>query len=266
MDNKKIEIRNTLGFVMFEYECEDNTMKKTVENAVKHHVDLSNANLCGADLTNANLTNIKACNATFRDAVLKNAVLDNGILVNTDFVRTDLINTSFRMANVSLGNFISASMQNTVFSYADIYNARFESNITGAVFSNCKGYKHMFEYREGIPMNCPSDGAFIGWKIIMDDYSNIYLVKLQIPEDARRSSSFGRKCRCDKAKVLEIKNMRTGELVSSVVNDSYYKPTRYTCNEMVYPDSFDENRWIECSNGIHFFINKDEALNYGWFF
>ena len=68
MDNKKIEIRNTSGFVIFEYECEGNTMKKTVENAVKHHVDLSNANLCGADLTNANLTNIKAGHATLREA------------------------------------------------------------------------------------------------------------------------------------------------------------------------------------------------------
>lgn len=252
--------------MIFEYECAGNTLKKTVEEAVRNHIVLSNANLCGADLTNANLTGIKACNATFRDAVLKNAVLDNGILLNTDFVRTDLTNASFRMANVSHGNFMSASMHNTIFSYTDIYYTRFETNVTGAVFSNCKGYQHMFEYREGIPMNCPSDGAFIGWKTIMDDHNRMYLVKLQIPEDARRSSSFGRKCRCDKAKVLEIKNMKTGELVNEVINNSYYKSTRYTCNKMVYPDSFDENRWIECSNGIHFFINRDEALNYGWFF
>lgn len=32
--------------------------------------------------------------------------------------------------------------------------------------------------------------------------------------------------------------------------------------KLVFPDSFDENRWKECSHGIHFFIDKDEAINY----
>lgn len=27
-------------------------------------------------------------------------------------------------------------------------------------------------------------------------------------------------------------------------------------------DSFDEDRWNECSHGIHFFINKQEAIDY----
>ena len=30
--------------------------------------------------------------------------------------------------------------------------------------------------------------------------------------------------------------------------------------ETVYPDSFDENRFEECSNGIHFFMNKQDAI------
>lgn len=32
--------------------------------------------------------------------------------------------------------------------------------------------------------------------------------------------------------------------------------------ETVVPDSFDEDRWNECSNGIHFFITKQEAIDY----
>ena len=31
---------------------------------------------------------------------------------------------------------------------------------------------------------------------------------------------------------------------------------------MVYPDAFDEDRFNECSNGIHFFIDKQLAINY----
>ena len=36
----------------------------------------------------------------------------------------------------------------------------------------------------------------------------------------------------------------------------------YKVGEMVYPDRFDDNRWDECSNGIHFFITKQEAIDY----
>lgn len=50
-----------------------------------------------------------------------------------------------------------------------------------------------------IPMVCQDTGSFIGWK-----KASGKIVKLQIPEDARRSSSTGRKCRCDKAFVVGI--------------------------------------------------------------
>ena len=109
-----------------------------------------------------------------------------------------------------------------------------------------------------IPLECPSDGAFIGWKKI-----NKILIKLEIPEDARRSSATTKKCRCDKAKVLGFYNaLGTEELdMTELVNDKYEK-CKYVKSEMVYPDSFDENRWNECSHGIHFFVNKQDAINY----
>ena len=90
-----------------------------------------------------------------------------------------------------------------------------------------------------------------------------YLVKLKIPEDARRSSGTGRKCRCDKAEVLEITQIKTGEQVDYVINFAYGISCVYKVGEMVYPDGFNTDRWIECGKGIHFFINKQDALNWG---
>ena len=87
------------------------------------------------------------------------------------------------------------------------------------------------------------------------------LVKLEIPEDARRCSAASQKCRCDKAKVLAITDIDGRNPIESIFNASYSGVT-YKVGEMVYPDSFDENRWIECPNGIHFFINKQDAINY----
>ena len=108
-----------------------------------------------------------------------------------------------------------------------------------------------------IPLACPSDGAFIGWKKVSG-----YLIKLEIPEDAKRCSATGTKCRCDKALVLEISRISDGEQTDAITNTSYYPSITYKVGEMVFPNSFDEDRWNECSHGIHFFINKQEAINY----
>ena len=108
-----------------------------------------------------------------------------------------------------------------------------------------------------IPINCPSDGAFVGWKKV-----NNVLVKLLIPEDAKRCSATTYKCRCDKAKVLEITSLDGNEKYESIVNTSYNPHVEYKVGEMVYPDKFDDDRWHECSNGIHFFINKQHAIDY----
>ena len=91
------------------------------------------------------------------------------------------------------------------------------------------------------------------------------LCKLEIPADAKRSSAFGRKCRCSKAKVLEIwgKDCDGDYLVPISRGYSHHDPTfEYKVGETIYPDSFDDNRWDECSNGIHFFITKQEAIDY----
>ena len=107
-----------------------------------------------------------------------------------------------------------------------------------------------------MPYACPSDGAFVGWKKVYN-----YLIKLEIPEDAKRCSAASLKCRCDKAKVIKITNLDETQEYDYVTNCNY-KELTYEVDEMVYPDSFDEDRWNECSHGIHFFINKQDAINY----
>lgn len=107
-------------------------------------------------------------------------------------------------------------------------------------------------------MACPSEGAFIGWKKV-----DVYLVKLEIPEDAKRSSATTNKCRCDKAKVLEVVSLITNESIKCVINVKFQYRLVYEVGKTVYPDSFDDDRWNECSHGIHFFINKQDAINWG---
>ena len=108
-----------------------------------------------------------------------------------------------------------------------------------------------------IPLACPSEGAFVGWKKVRGK-----LVKLQIPEDAKRSSATSQKCRCDKALVLAITDLDGTHSIREIENADFSPYITYKVGEIVIPDSFDENRWNECSHGIHFFINKQDAINY----
>lgn len=110
-----------------------------------------------------------------------------------------------------------------------------------------------------IPMTCPDAGTFVGWKKASKDL----IVKLLIPEDAKRSSGTSRKCRCDKAVVLAIENPNVGDSGVMEVASMYDSEFIYRVGETVTVQDYDDDRWNECSAGIHFFINRQEAVNYG---
>ena len=55
MKKIKLSIKTWSGTVLFEYETEDNTIRKTVEEAVRKNANLRSADLRYADLSSANL-------------------------------------------------------------------------------------------------------------------------------------------------------------------------------------------------------------------
>ena len=110
----------------------------------------------------------------------------------------------------------------------------------------------------GYFLPCPEKGSFTAYKKV-----DKYIVELKIPAKAKRSSASGRKCRASFAKVLRILNGDGSSThFTSIINRAFNKQTTYTIGKKVFPDSFDNDRWNECSNGIHFFITFDEAKNY----
>lgn len=88
-------------------------------------------------------------------------------------------------------------------------------------------------------------------------------MELQIPAKAKRCSATSRKCRCEYAKVLSITKLDgTDSGLRSIAHKAYDHETIYEIEKRVKPDCFDENRWNECSHGIHFFITRQEAVDY----
>lgn len=236
MEKKIIQIKNSWkNSIIFEYEKEGNTMRDTVIQAIRKGIDLGEANLSGAKLHGVDFSNVNLRNADLYGADLKGCF----------FTKACLVSAIFRKANLNKARFDGADLLN-----ADLTDAF----LVEALLDKAKNVPYY-------PLACPSEGAFIGWKKVVNT-GPAYLIKLEIPEDARRCSAGSRKCRCDKAKVLGITRLDDpSKTIHSVVNPAY-RQTEYKVNQMVFPDSFDDNRWNECSHGIHFFINKKDAENY----
>lgn len=182
-------------------------------------------------------------------------------------------------------------------------------------------------------MSCPQKGSFTGYKFAIStralehvdlllhriiygevpklDFQSRFneiireygvILKLNIPDDAKRSSGFFNKCRCSKATVISaepalvLNNMITrdgsefislfelGEEIRSfmmtkkntilytinsyqkdsypVVLDKSKLKTRYKMGEEISVDDFDSCRFITCSSGIHFYMSYEEVIKY----
>lgn len=181
------------------------------------------ADLRGADLRGANLRRADLRCADLRGADLREA---------------DLFFADLRGANLE-----TADLRGTYLRGADLYKAL------------TYGMKTDAATRTDYPMACPETGSFIGWK-----KAGRYIIKLEIPEDALRSSATTNKCRASWAKVLEIQNVDgTKSDVTEIMTDRCWV---YKVGSMVYPDDWDYNRWNECSHGIHFFMTRKEAVDW----
>ena len=126
---------------------------------------------------------------------------------------------------------------------ADLYEAKIELTLLNKFYPIC----------------CPEAGSFIAWKKVRGNL----IVKLEVTEGAKRSSAFGRKCRCSEAKVLDIQNL-DGSSADDVTEafSRHDENFAYRVGEIVRVDNFDNDRQNECAPGIHFFITRQEAVDY----
>ena len=197
-------------------------------------------------------------NNTIKDTVVE-AVSRGADLRDADLRGADLRDADLRGADLRGAYLRGAYLRGAYLRGADLRDADLrDADLRDADLRDAKEIPY-------IPLSCPSDGAFVGWKKVTTEWGDRYLVKLLIPEDARRSSATSLKCRCDKAQVLDITNLDGSDCGrAQVINPEGYEraETLYKVGEIVIPDSFDEDRWNECSHGIHFFINKQDAINY----
>ena len=221
------------------------------------YADLTRANLTDANLTYADLTRANLTDANLTYANLTYANLTYANLTRANLTRANLTRANLTDANLTYANLTRADLTYADLTYADLTDADLTdadliyADLTNANLTDAKNVPF-------VPTVCPSDGAFIGWK----KAANGAIVKLLIPVDAKRSSATTRKCRCDKATVLAIENPDGTPFGAVSVPSNHNRNFIYTVGETVSVPDFDENRWRECAAGIHFFINRQEAVEY----
>ena len=193
----------------------------------------SRANLCDADLSGADL----------RCANLRNADLRNADLRCANLRDADLRDADLRGANLSNADLFGANLRGANLRNADLFGASIDQMMWNI-------------YTVFYPLQCPESGSYIGYK-----KASGLVVELEIPADARRSSATSRKCRASKAKVLSITDIN-GNPAGGQVKSNYDPNFVYAIGETVEVTDFDDNRWNECSTGIHHFITRAEAVIY----
>ena len=213
--------------------------EKDFTNLILESMNLENYDLSNMNFSHSNFINVNLSNVNFCSSQLVNVLLDDCNLQNANLKNTNLERASLRRANLT---------------YADISGARlYAAVLENAILDNIIFDDNTKNFR----IHCPEKGAFIAYKKGL----NNLIVKLLIPSDARRVSSTMNCCRCDKAKVLEIKNFEGtkffDEAWSTVAEGFCYK-----LGEWVYAENFNKDRWYDSTGGIHFWMTEDEAKAY----
>ena len=135
---------------------------------------------------------------------------------------------------------------------ADLYGA----NLSGANLSGAEIELQLLN--KFLPICCPEVGRFTAWKKVCGGL----IVKLEVTETAMRSSAYGRKCRCSEARVLAIENADGSAADVTEAKSKHDNSFIYRVGEIVRVDNFDRDRRNECAAGIHFFITRQEAVDY----
>ena len=157
--------------------------------------------------------------------------------------RNDFI-VSLSGAGLSGAGLSGADLREANLSGADLSGA----DLANADLANAKLPKFQIDQRRSLKV----------WKKLFGGK----IAKLRIPCRAKRTASpIGNKCRAERAFVIEIRDMVSGESFSegySMHEDSF----KYTVGEYVSVPDFDDDIRVECTSGIHFFMTEEEAKKY----
>jgi hypothetical protein len=199
-------------------------IKTAVEDCARKGVSLKGAHLAGAHLAGAYLAGAMLRDANLRDANLRGANLRNAYLRHTDLFCANLIGADLRGADLQEAYLLDADLSGASLPYFQL---------------------------------CPEERAFVGYKKLR----NGLIATIEIPTDVPRTSSLvGRDCRAQSARVLSIEAPDGTKVLEGIsIHDKNFL---YRTGETVSVPDYDPDIRVECTQGVHFFMTKEEARKY----
>jgi hypothetical protein len=205
--------------------CEALTAYASLQGANLKDADLQGADLQGADLQGANLQGANLQYADLQCANLQCANLEDADLRSANLWHANLRHASLQDADLRHANLRHANLQHANLRHANLQG----TDLQGATLPDFQ-----------IPQNC----EVIGYKRLF----NGKICKLLIPTEAKRTASLrSNKCRAEFVVVLEGNGITRYNTI-------------YRVGKTVYPDWYNDDIRLDCTNGIHFYINKEDCL------
>ena len=214
-------------------------------------LDLKHAVIKDLDLADWDMTGLDLSRATFDGCSLRGTDFSGSKMDNVAFYNNDLRDMKLRGCLARGCSFRFQDMAGIDLSGANIYASVLEDAVNQdkvIIDDDTKWYK----------MRCPEEGPFIAWKCCTD----LRVVMMLVPADAKRCMATMETGRVSKVKVLKITSIDESERYTwaqSTVDPDFY----YEVGKWIEPaNGFQEDRWKDSSAGIHFFLDRQQCVDY----
>ncbi|MBQ6621816.1 MAG: pentapeptide repeat-containing protein [Mogibacterium sp.] len=203
------------------------------------------------DLSGWDLRDLDLRRATFEGCDLRGTDFSCSWMDHVAFYDNDLRGMKLRNCRARGCSYRFQDMEGIDFSGANIYASVLEDAINQdkvIIDDETKWYR----------MSCPETGPFVAWKCCTD----LRVVMLLVPAEAKRCMATLESGRVSKAKVLSIKSIdetQSFTWAQSTVDPDFY----YEVGKWLEPaNGFQEDRWKDSSQGIHFFLERQQCVDY----
>lgn len=211
------------------------------------HCIFKGLNLAGWDMTGLDLSRTTFENCDLGGTDFSGSNLDNVAFYDNNLVGMKLCGCKARGCSFRFQDMTGIDLRG-----ANIYSSVLEDAINQdkvITDDDTKWYK----------MRCPEKGeAFIAWKCCTD----LRVVMMLVPRDAERCMATLETGRVSKVKVLKITNIDETEnytWAQSTVDPDFY----YEVGKWLEPaNGFQTDRWKDSSPGIHFFLDRQQCVDY----
>ena len=237
-NKRKIESEEELKKIL---DSRNNSEQLDLQETIFKELDLSKWDMQNINLRRASFYNCNLMEANFTGSMMDHVAFYDCEIMNVILANCKLRGASFR------GN----DMEGIDLSGANIYAAVLED----AINQDKVIYNEETRWYE---MSCPMEGPFIAWKCCTE----LRVVMMLVPADAKRCMATMETGRVSKVKVLSIKSIdesKSYDWAQSTVDPDFY----YEVGKWIEPaNGFQEDRWKDSSEGIHFFLDRQQCVDY----